>query len=43
MSPRGGTIMNATLFTADADTHLKIIALSLVAATIVVWVSIFAS
>jgi hypothetical protein len=34
--------MNATLFRADAETHLKIIVLSLLSATIVVWVSIFA-
>jgi len=34
--------MNATLFRADAETHLKIIALSLLAATVVVWISIVA-
>jgi hypothetical protein len=34
--------MNATLFTANAETHLKIITLSLLAATVVVWVLIFA-
>jgi hypothetical protein len=42
LRPCGGTIVNATLFTADAETHLKVIALSLLAATVVVWVSIFA-
>ena len=35
--------MNATLMNADAGTHLKIIALSLLGATVVVWVLIFAN
>ncbi len=35
--------MNATLFNADAESHLKIVALALLAATVVVWVSIFAN
>jgi hypothetical protein len=35
--------MNATLFNADAETHLKIIALALLLATVVVWVTIFAN
>jgi hypothetical protein len=35
--------MNATLLTADTGTHLKIVALALLAATVVVWVSIFAN
>ncbi len=34
--------MNASLFTDDGETHLKIVALALLAATVVVWVSIFA-
>jgi hypothetical protein len=35
--------MNATLLTADPGTHLKIVALSLLAATVVILVSIFAN
>jgi len=35
--------MNATLWNADAGTYLKIVALALLAATVVVWVSILAN
>jgi hypothetical protein len=35
--------MNATLLNADAGTHLKIVALSLLGGTVVIWVSIFAN
>jgi hypothetical protein len=34
--------MNATLFNADAGTHLKIVLVALFGATIVVWASIAA-
>jgi hypothetical protein len=34
--------MNATLWNADAGTHFKIVALALLAATVVVWASILA-
>jgi hypothetical protein len=35
--------MNATLLHADASTHLKIVALSLLGATVVIWLSVLAN